>query len=392
MNQAHTSIRAGSGRRNIEAFTSLRGVASIIVIMSHVWRIFDLQALAGSPILVSVQQFVFLLLNGSAPVQVFFVLSACVLAMSLKNHPTTQSTPWITTFYVRRVFRIYPALWVSIVLTLCLWHFIRSPEGAASGIYSSWAITEAYPAAPTLKLVILSLLGLFVHLNGPLWTLRIELFYSFAFPLIFVLIRNPRTRLIFLAALFVLAVLPISRTLSAHYAFAFGLGAAIPFLPRMNHVPYRVLAVLAFIALMFTYMITHTLGMTLKDAEIIEMMFSFVIIYCLYHSAGPMQVLENRPVAFIGDISYSAYVIHFPILFTLAPFVIGMLGPTWVHAHPFASVFVLAMVVIGTTIVAAALCRRYVERPGERLGKAFNAMLKERRAGLQARQSVSESP
>jgi peptidoglycan/LPS O-acetylase OafA/YrhL len=381
MNQANASGRAGNGRRNIVAFTSLRGIASIIVIMSHVWRIFDLQQLAaGNSSLVSLHQFVFLLLNGSAPVQIFFVLSACVLAMSLKNNPATQASPWIAKFYVRRVFRIYPALWASIVLTLCLWHVIRSPQALSSGLYSSWATWEAYPSVPTLKLVVLSMMGLFVHLNGPLWTLRIELFYSLAFPLIFLLIRNSRSRLIFLAGLLVLALLPIPRSLSAHYAFAFGLGAAIPFLPRVRNAPYRALAAVAFIALMFTYMTTHKIGMSMKNSEVIEMLISFIIIYCLNHSGKPMPALENKPIAFIGDISYSAYVIHFPILFSLAPLLIEMLGTAWVRAHPFASVLLLATVVLGTTIAAATLCRHYIERPGERLGKALNNALQERRA------------
>lgn len=59
MNQANASVRTGNGRRNIEALTSLRGIASAIMIMSHVWRIFDLQHLAASnPSLVSLNQFV----------------------------------------------------------------------------------------------------------------------------------------------------------------------------------------------------------------------------------------------------------------------------------------------------------------------------------------------
>jgi peptidoglycan/LPS O-acetylase OafA/YrhL len=137
MIQANVPVRAGNGRRNIEAFTSLRGFASAIVVMAHVWSILDLpRLLAGNPSLVSSSRFVGSLLNGSAAVQIFFVLSACVLAVSSGSHSGTQHAPWITRFYVRRVFRIYPALWVSIVMTICLWHIIRSPQGFNSGLYS----------------------------------------------------------------------------------------------------------------------------------------------------------------------------------------------------------------------------------------------------------------
>jgi peptidoglycan/LPS O-acetylase OafA/YrhL len=372
MIRASASVRAGDDRRNIDAFTSLRGIASMIVVMAHVWAILDLPRLvAGNPSLVSSIHFVAGLFNGSAAVQIFFVLSACVLALSLRNNPTTPYEPWIARFYVRRAFRIYPALWFSIVLTLCLWHLIRSPQMFHSGLYSSWAAWEAYPATPTPKLVGLSMLGLYVHLNGPLWTLRIELFYSLTFPLIFLLVRDPRKRLPLLAGLLLLALLPIPRALSVHYAFAFGLGAAIPFSPRARHVPYRTSAVVAFIALLVASMTMDKLGMDMKGAENVEMVIAAVVIYCLYHNRASMPVLENRPVAFIGDISYSIYVIHFPILFALTPLLIDVLGTTRIHAHPIASILVLAAVVLCSTIVAATLCRRYIERPGERLGRAF---------------------
>jgi peptidoglycan/LPS O-acetylase OafA/YrhL len=385
MIQANVPVRAGNGRRNIEAFTSLRGFASAIVVMAHVWSILDLpRLLAGNPSLVSSSRFVGSLLNGSAAVQIFFVLSACVLAVSSGSHSGTQHAPWITRFYVRRVFRIYPALWVSIVMTICLWHIIRSPQGFNSGLYSPWAAWQAYPSAPTPKLVALSMLGFYVHLNGPLWTLRIELFYSLAFPVIYLLVRDPHKRLALLAGLLLLALLPIPRVFSVHYAFAFGLGAAIPFLPSARNVPYRTTAAIALIALLFTHMTTDKLGMHMKAEENVEMLISFVVVYCLYHSQASMPALENRPFAFIGDISYSVYVLHFPILFALTPLVIGMLGTVRVRVHPLASVLVLAVIVLCTTIVTATLSRRYVERPGERLGKVLYNARKGRRARASA--------
>ena len=75
---------------NVKSFTSLRGVACLAVVGTHVWTIFDLRRLiverygAGS-----LEEFISILvdrtLNGQAAVELFFVLSGCVLALSLQK-------------------------------------------------------------------------------------------------------------------------------------------------------------------------------------------------------------------------------------------------------------------------------------------------------------------
>jgi peptidoglycan/LPS O-acetylase OafA/YrhL len=362
-------------------FTSLRGIASLIVVMAHVWSILDWPRLFASyPSVLSSYRFIGGLFNGSGAVQIFFVLSACVLAVSLSNERTKQA-PSIKRFYVRRFFRIYPALWASVVLTLCLWHLIRSTQALDSGLYSAWGTWEAYPSTPSPILVALSMLGLYVHLNGPLWTLRVELFYSLAFPVIYLLARNPRKRLALLAGVSLLALLPIPRMFAMHYALAFGLGAAIPFLPRAGDVPNRITATVALIGLLFSHMVTNRLGIDMKHAEIVEMLVAFVAVYCLYHSGRSMRALETGPFAFIGDISYSVYVLHFPLLFALTPLVVEAFGVVQVRAHPLATLLVLTVSALCTTIVVAALSRRYIERPGERLGRFLYAARTEQAAG-----------
>lgn len=354
---------------NIAVFTSLRGIACLIVVMAHVWSILDWPSLfANDPLVLSAYQFIGGLFNGSGAVQLFFVLSACVLSVSLSKESTQQALP-VKRFYVRRIFRIYPALWVSIVLTLCLWYLIRSPQALDSGLYSAWGAWQAYPATPTPKLIALSMLGLYVHLNGPLWTLRVELFYSLVFPVFYRLARNPRTRLALLACVSLLALLPIPREFCLHYAFAFGFGAAIPFLPRAGDIPYRTTATIALISLLFSQMAADRLGIDMKGAENIQMLVAFVAVYCLYCSGRSMRVLETKPVTFIGDISYSIYVLHFPLLFALTPLAVEDFGPAQVREHPLAFLLALAVVTLCTSILVGALSRRYVERPGERLSR-----------------------
>lgn len=378
---------------NVKAFTSLRGVACVIVVIIHAMTVFDLDHLiAPGTTQYWLRMAIEGALNGSAAVQVFFVLSGCVLCLSLNNGAARSGTPWIERFYVRRIFRIYPALWLSVVLTLVLWWAIKSPAAGASGVLSDWA-TSAYPDAPTAKLVALTLGGLYVHLNWPMWTLRVELFYSLAFPVLFLLIRNPRTRLPSLGLLLAIAVAPmIPRNLSLHYALAFALGAAIPFTTSKRNLPYRAIAAVAFVVLMYSRIVLEHLHVDWKSIEDIEIVVSAIVIYCLYHNKAPVPVLENRTVSFIGDISYSVYIIHFPILFALASAMLAVVGPAFVHAQPLASVLLLGLVTLAATLVAAALSRRYVERPGEQAGRALcNALFGPRPAAPRLHESTKQN-
>ena len=354
---------------NILAFTSLRGVACVIVVISHVLNILDLPHLL---VIGSVQQALVdvfrATFNGFAAVEVFFVLSGCVLCLSLEHGAARGGGPWIERFYVRRLFRIYPALWLSVAVTLCLLPLIRT--GLASDVVSDWA-RGSYPDQITAARVLLSMAAVYVHLNVPIWTLRVELFYSLAFPLFFLLIRNPRTRAPFIGCLILLAVLPIPRAWSLHYAMAFAFGTAIPYTAGIKRLPYRTIAVLAFAALMLVRSALEPLGLDWKTIEDVEILIAAVIIYCLYHNRAPFAALENRAVAFVGDISYSVYIVHFPLLFALTPLFIRFAGSDFIRSQPLTAVTLLGAATLAVTFVAATLARFYVERPGEQMGKAL---------------------
>ncbi len=208
------------------SLTSLRGLACLTVVATHILRLFDLPLLLArnhyGP--GSVQRlfvdFLTNTFNGQAAVEVFFVLSGCVLSISLMKRAASFEMEWIKAFYIKRVFRIYPALWISILLVVCLWPILK--YGLGNPGYSTWA-TDYLPKVMTPGLVGLSLIPAYVHLNVPMWSLRIDLLYSALFPAIYLLVRDSRTRVPFLVLLLLGAIAPFPRALSLHYALAFGL-------------------------------------------------------------------------------------------------------------------------------------------------------------------------
>jgi peptidoglycan/LPS O-acetylase OafA/YrhL len=85
---------------NIKSFTSLRGLACLAVVGTHVWTLFDLQRLITARYGVDSFQnkiaiFVDRTFNGQAAVEVFFVLSGCVLALSLMSGSAANKPSWV---------------------------------------------------------------------------------------------------------------------------------------------------------------------------------------------------------------------------------------------------------------------------------------------------------
>ncbi|MBW0446682.1 acyltransferase [bacterium M00.F.Ca.ET.228.01.1.1] len=355
---------------NVKSFTSLRGVACLAVVGTHVWTIFDLRRLIveryGPG---SLEEFISSLvdrtLNGQAAVELFFVLSGCVLALSLQTASGTADRSWIKAFYVKRFFRIYPALWVSIALTLCLWPLIRM--GLASPAYSTWAL-DAYPSEITARSVMLSLAAIYVHLNWPMWTLRVELFYSILFPAIFLMVTNERTRGPFMILIALLALLPIPRNLSLHYSLAFSLGALIPSSRGIGNAHYRLIG-LGLIPVLMYFRVALETSVGLKNIETLEILIAAVIVYCLYHNKKRMPLLDGRFFGYIGKISYSVYVLHFPIVFGIAAVMVAVFGTAAIQHNPLLMASLLGVLTLLLTAPLSMVANRFVEDGGNALGK-----------------------
>ncbi len=187
----------------------------------------------------------------------------------------------VKAFYIKRVFRIYPALWLSILLVVCLWPIINS--GLGDPAYGPW-LTASLPRGMTPILVALSLVPAYIHLNAPVWSLRVELLYSALFPAIYLLVRNSRTRLPFLVLLLLGAIAPFPRALSLHYALAFGLGAVIPFSRGILNFRYRLFGLTAFMMLMYAALLFANPDADIKQVETVDMLISFVVVYCVHHN------------------------------------------------------------------------------------------------------------
>ena len=85
------------------------------------------------------------------------------------------------------------------------------------------------------------------------------------------------------------------------------------------------------------------------------------------------NVLETRPISWLGTRSYSLYLIHDSILITIA---------IWLGGHP--NPILMLVLVTPSCLVAVAIFYRLVERPSHKLstntGKAVQRWVSQRRA------------
>ena len=355
---------------HIRELSSIRGIAALVVLFGHVFAIIDRHSpiyASASPITNSVFDFLGHSFNGNGAVEIFFVLSGLVLSLSLRKYDRIKLKTALG-FYVRRVFRIFPALWISLIVALLLLSFERN--GCPAGFCTDWA-AGAFQEDYTLKRIILSFLSIYVHLNGPMWSLRAELFYSFLFPVMFFYLWQPKTRWTTFLFILLLALAPISRFYSVHYALAFALGSIIPLLDVKSIIlPYRFLTLLALLVLFFFRQVLP--GYEEKTYEIVEMFASFVVVGSIFHKKINVKFLRNDVLFYIGEISYSIYVLHFPLLFALLYASEKVVGMDFIRNSPNLFTIILGIITLGVTLGVSIINFKYIEVPFQSLGKKLS--------------------
>ena len=195
--------------------------------------------------------------NAHAAVLIFFVLSGYVLTRGMIGSRISPAT--ISRFYVARLFRIYPALWVaSGFLSL---YYLSGLAAVEAMSLSQWFQGVA-DADPWRRDYLLTPMGFSNKLLTSLWTITIELQASLVMPLIALAVRRGIVVWLVLQILFI-AMTVFDVPVSVHvwpsgafvYMTAFGAGAGLCLLaPKMRSMPLmlaRYLGVFALITMLF---------------------------------------------------------------------------------------------------------------------------------------------
>lgn len=226
-------------------------------------------------------------------VEVFFVISGFVIPYSmfqggyvLRQH--------LAAFLAKRIVRLEPPYLIAIVLSLLLW-YLSSMAPGFRGVGPDVSITQLLLHLGYLN----SIFGL-PWVNVVFWSLAIEFQYylliAIGFPAF--IHKSPLVRVAALMVFCFSGLLFDNPVHVFHYAVLFGLGI-VAFWKLVGIVSVRSY-------LLMTIAITSLGVITLGTSFALVGVASNLII-------GFVRVSNCRPLAFLGAISYSLYLVHVPI-------------------------------------------------------------------------------
>ncbi len=338
--------------------------------LSHPWRsdITGLRALAVLPVLIF-HAFPNMIPGGFFGVDVFFVISGYLISGIIFRSLMKGSFSYIT-FYAKRIKRIIPNL--LLVLSFCMvvgWIYLTPTEYENLGKH----ITSSAFFSENFRLI--SEVGYFTEdaLRKPLlhlWSLAIEEQFYIVFPIICSVIWVlSRSKMLLWSVVLVITLCSFEACIMANdksFVFYFpltrfwelGAGIVLSYLenfeylksekisPKIRHV-MSALGIVAIIIPMFAYSskFTHPGFIT-----VIPVLGAVCTIASSSDAFLNKYLLSFKPVAFIGLISYSLYLWHWPLLAFL--FLLWANAPAYMH--------VLALVV---SFIAASVIYVAIENP-----------------------------
>ena len=306
---------AGTGAR--EAFRpeieGLRGIAILLVVAFH-------SGLVGLP-------------GGFIGVDVFFVLSGFLITGSLFRERSRSGTIKFRDFYARRVRHLLPAALVVVMITLVASYVMLAPldrssvalDAASVGLLASnirFALAEgdyfASQASPSP----------FLHF----WALAVEAQFYLVWPVILLVAclgRRLRLKMMLALGAVVFASLALSVVVTedaANWAFyslptrawQFALGGIVAVgVEALGRIPRPILAVAGWCGLAVLLAAAVVLDGTVPypgALALIPTLAALAMIAAGMTRGGPGRLLTTRPLRFLGRISYSLYLWHWPIL------------------------------------------------------------------------------
>jgi peptidoglycan/LPS O-acetylase OafA/YrhL len=361
----------------------LRGVAALMVLFLHLQLGFysylyaDLAratqhwpgGLGGSVVLIFSAIF-----DGRLAVRIFWVLSAYVICLGLFRAGPGRANLIGTA--AKRYFRLLGPCAVSVLVVFGLARFgylfhSALPEG-------NYWLDPYYQIVPNLYLalksafwsVYFSVPQPFIF-NPPLWSIKGEMYGSlFCFALFGVLGQSPRRFMAYPLVLLVLLLLKIPFLLCFFVGFvlcdydhsvsqADGLGLVRRAEKWIFQFPVWAEGLFWLTVLGGKYLLLQV-GVTNDPANVV---MSALLVYLVLRVGAVQSLLSAKPLVWLGKISFSLYLLHVPVLFSLGCWLYLKYPPLLGES------FWVCVVVTVVSLGLAALFQRWVDAPSVRLAR-----------------------
>ncbi|MGK2913387.1 MAG: acyltransferase family protein [Porticoccaceae bacterium] len=354
-----------------------RGFASLAVVLWH-WQHFAFVGYSPSPEFVRESQPFYSLLKicyeaGEWGVDYFFILSGFIFFW-LYHSSIKIGTTSFTKFWIQRFSRLYPLHFVTLLIVALL-QFLYSSHNKIFFVYPN---NDTYHFLLNLTFATKWGLEKGWSFNAPVWSVSIEILLYFAF--FWVAFIGLRTRACLVISTISFAVYNF---LSAHPIF---LGLSMYFLggilfhftsyvSRCREIYHHALrvgiyatAILAWGLVLVNFYVTD-ISLLILDfgvvGKILLAMFNYVVLPSSTVCSLALLEIDRgqflKPFSWIGDITYSSYLWHFPFQLVFGLLASYKLMPSLFYLSPF---FWVAYFVLLTAM--SLMTFHYFERPAQK--------------------------
>lgn len=352
-NEAGTAPEDRKFRPDVQG---LRAVAVVLVVLFHA----GVSGVSG----------------GYVGVDVFFVISGFVITGVLLRERSFMGSTSILTFYARRCRRILPAATLTIVITIALsFAFLGELSGYRTAIDARWAavflVNFHFAAEGTNYLAS-------QQLPSPLqnfWSLSVEEQFYLVYPTLFLVLASLRTRvssttrLVFALGIVIVVSFGLSVAQTASNptvaffspftrAWELALGGLVAVGTKwLLRIPSNAAAAMTWLGLGAIMVAAFTFNsLTAYPGSLVAIPVVGTALIISGGVAAPRHGAESllrlRPFGWLGDLSYSLYLWHWPI-FIIAAESQGKVSLSFIHNLPW----------LGLALVAAVISYALVENP-----------------------------
>jgi len=363
----------------------LRGFACILVLLQHlIWICPYYFVISIVPSWLSI---------GSGAVHIFFAISGFVITYSLSSklensngnflENLKNSKDWISKFYSKRFFRIFPMI---LVITIICGAYLQMIDAK-----SDWQLALLRSPLEILLGTFNNSVETFVSKNviyisgiGPFWTLAVEAQFYLLWPLVLIFCKNDNQRAIVslsLGLMFALFVTPLSNIyLGNHYYWTINnvaelfLGSFLAYLYKSGFRINFCKAEANFLSLFFIFMIWFYPS-ALREVEkvffgdIVETASSVLLVMLCVFSEGSFSFFGfNKVFTYLGQRSFSFYSVQL----TLANIVIWLTNSEYFPKDNLSKnefFFYQFLIFLGILLASTELLYRFIERPSRQFGR-----------------------
>jgi len=361
--------KMAGGSNHLAGLHALRGFAAVMVFFFHLHFVGQIPLPKSWGLIAS---------HGGMGVELFFVLSAFSLLYSNQKYVKLGGSEWVSSFLIKRFFRIAPLFYIMLIVYCALTLFTFNGKLDIQKIIINLLFIFNFAPKEAQGIVWAS------------WSIGVEMvFYAFL-PIIILSVRSLRAAVLFwiFAGLASVAFRHILETDSAvppgysHYAFMSQLGVFSSGV--LGYWAFEKIKFSTEILKHYLWWITCALG-----AAILIFLFSDSAIFLINHGRSDLQLwglvfglisalsafsakrwMSNQVLQHLGERSYSIYLTHAAIIY----FSKTMLGHLYAIIYPYFGGYgfaLCAFVALIPTLVVAEFTYRFIEVPGISLGRKF---------------------